>query len=121
LAVRFVAPAKIGLDEEKLATRGETAICGRISLPGLGMETGWLVHYIRPVQGGSEMRSRFWIGGKNINPLGMTGSLGRMLGSIVSKLQKPTRAQAEELMIHDAQEMNHLTSFLPELYENFRQ
>lgn len=119
LAVSFVAPAEIGFDEDTLVTRGETAICGRISLPSLGMETGWLVHHIRPVPGGSEMRSRFWIGGKNINPLGMTGSLGKILGSAVSKLQKPTKAQAQELMIHDAQEMNHLTSFLPELYETF--
>lgn len=119
VGVRFVRPSSIGFDEARLAERGEVAICGRGLMRDLRMEGGWLVHHIRPVPGGSEMRSRFWIGGENVNPIGMTGSFGKFIGRTAAKVQKFTSTQAAELMIHDAQEMNHLAAMLPELYAAF--
>lgn len=120
VAVRFVEPASIGLDERKLKDRGEVAICGRGIVRDLRMESGWLVHHIRPVSGGSEMRSRFWLGGENVNPIGMTGAVGKFIGRTAARLQGFSSVQAAELMIHDAQEMNHLATILPELYATFR-
>lgn len=119
VGVRFVAPADIGFDAKELARRGQVAICGRCLVRDLKMEAGWLVHLIRPVPGGSEMRSRFWIGGPHVNPIGMTGRVGRLVGRAAAKLRPIGAAQATELLIHDAQEMNHLAAFLPALFAEF--
>ena len=119
VGVRFVAPSDIGFDKTVLAQRGQVAICGRGLMRDLNMEAGWLVHLIRPVPGGSEMRSRFWIGGPHVNPIGMTGGTGKMIGRAAAMLRPFSASQAAELLIHDAQEMNHLAGFLPQLFSEF--
>ncbi|HUD52187.1 DAPG hydrolase family protein, partial [Parvibaculum sp.] len=119
VAVRFVPPTSIGFDERQLKAHGEVAICGRGIVRDLRMESGWLVHHIRPVPGGSEMRSRFWLGGGNVNPIGMEGAFGKFIGRTAAKLQAFSSTQAAELMIHDAQEMNHLAAILPALHAAF--
>jgi hypothetical protein len=116
VGVRFVDPAALGFDTRALARRGQVAICGRGLMRDLNMEAGWLIHLIRPVPGGSEMRSRFWIGGPHVNPIGMTGGAGKLIGRAAALLRPFSAAQAQELLIHDAQEMNHLAGFLPVLY-----
>lgn len=117
----FMPPSILGFDEARLQARGELVICGRGRIAGLPMEVVWLVHHIRPVAGGAEMRSRFWLGGNNVNPVGMRGQLGRMLGVIAAQTQRQGSQQAEAMLIHDAQEMNHLAAFLPALYASFAQ
>ncbi|MBS0470646.1 MAG: hypothetical protein JSR60_06210 [Proteobacteria bacterium] len=119
VGVRFVPPAEAGFDSRRLEEQGAVAIVGRCLMRDLNLEAGWLIHLIRPVPGGSEMRSRFWLGGPHINPIGMTGAFGKALGGVAAKLRPFTAAQAAELMIHDAQEMNHLAAFLPELHAAF--
>ena len=121
LTIRFVAPSTLGFDEELLASRGETAICARGGLAGTPMETGWLVHHVRPVPGGSEMRSRFWVAGENIRPRNMQGAAGAMIGRAASRLAGFTSTQAAELLVHCAQEMNHLAAILPALYATFKE
>ena len=119
LSIRFVAPASLGLDGKRLASTGETAICARGSATGTPMEASWLIHYVRPVEGGSEMRSRFWIAGNNLRPHGMNGSMGRLIGRALSSLKRPTSTQAAELLVHCSQEMSHMAGILPELYATF--
>jgi hypothetical protein len=119
--VRFVAPATLGLDEAALQTSGETAICARVGMTvgGVAADSGWLLHHIRPVPGGAEMRSRFWLAGANVRLMGWQGSVGRWLGTIAGKLLSPPRHQVTELLVHDAQEMQHLAAILPRLYAAF--
>ena len=119
LAIRFIAPAQLGLDEQALKAAGEVAICARVGLDGLPFETAWLVHHVRPVAGGAEMRTRIWVGGDNIRPRGMPGGVGRWIGRLAGWLQPITPAQIHELIVHDAQEMNHLAAILPQLYDAF--
>ena len=119
LDIRFVPPASLGLDEERLKRDGEVAICARGSLAGTPMETGWLIHHVRPVPGGSEMRSRFWLAGANIRPRGMPGAAGALLGRVAAKFAPLTANMAMELLVHCAQEMNHLAGILPDLFETF--
>ncbi|HWA90296.1 MAG TPA: hypothetical protein VG889_09695 [Rhizomicrobium sp.] len=108
LSIRFVPPSALGFDEALLARRGEVAICARGSLTGARLETGWLVHHVRPIDAGAEMRSRFWIGGGNIRP--------RWIGALASRLAP---LAASDLLVHCAQEMNHLAGFLPALHAEF--
>lgn len=115
----FVRPSTLGFDEERLRNRGEVVVCGRGGVAGLPMEAVWLVHHIRPVAGGAEMRSRFWLGGSNVNPVGMRSRFGKWLGLIAAQTQRLSARQAEEMLIHDAQEMNHLAAILPALHASF--
>ena len=120
VAIRFVSPATLGFDEQQLASNGEVAICARVGLSGAPIETGWLVHHVRPVPGGCEMRTRIWLGGSNVRPRGMPGAIGAWLGRTASRLQPITVTQVEQLMVHDAHEMGHLAAILPQLYETFK-
>jgi len=121
LSIHFVEPSTIGLDESLLKKNGESAICARVGMVigGATVESGWLLHHIRPVSGGSEMRSRFWLGGSNVRLFGIQGSMGEFLGRVASRLQALSLNQITELVVHDAQEMNHLAAILPELYATF--
>jgi hypothetical protein len=65
------------------------------------------------------MRSRFWLAGANIRPRGMPGPVGAMLGRVAAKFAPLTDNMAVELLVHCAQEMNHLAGILPDLYATF--
>ncbi|MEI8163251.1 MAG: hypothetical protein WCI19_08950 [Betaproteobacteria bacterium] len=119
LTIRFVTPSSLGIDERELKARGETAICARGGIAGTPLETGWLIHHVRPVAGGAEMRSRFWLGGGNVRPRGMPGGVGAVIGRTLSRLQTLTNTMAADLLVHCAQEMNHLGAILPALYDTF--
>ncbi|MFZ4604742.1 MAG: DAPG hydrolase family protein [Caulobacter sp.] len=119
LTIRFVPPASLGLDEARLARDGAVAICARGGIAGTPVETGWLIHHVRPVPGGAEMRSRFWLGGENVRPRGMPGPVGAVLGRAASRLAPLPPAQAADLLVHCAQEMSHLATILPDLHAAF--
>ena len=119
LTIRFVTPASVGLDEVRLTKQGEVAICARGGIAGTPMETGWLIHHLRPVAGGCEMRSRFWLGGGNVQPRGMNGFIGSALGRAAAYFNPLSSNQGAELLVHCAQEMSHLATILPALYEEF--
>ncbi|EED31737.1 hypothetical protein NOR53_3129 [gamma proteobacterium NOR5-3] len=118
-AISFVRPLVMGLDEARLAEDGEIAICARVGIPGTPLKGGWLLHQIRPVEGGSEMRSRMWFGGEN----SALGEHSHALSSALMYTLRPvTRLllpDPAELLVHNAQEMAHLAGFLPELYAQF--
>ncbi len=119
LTIRFVPPTQLGLDEAGLAARGEVAICARGGMAGTPFETGWLVHHIRPVPGGSEMRSRFWLAGDNVRPRGMESPVGALIGRTLGKLAQVPTSEASNLLVHCAEEMAHLAAILPEIHKNF--
>jgi hypothetical protein len=119
LAIRFVRPSSMGLDEKALAARGEVAICARGAVAGTPMDTGWLIHHVRPVDGGAEMRSRFWLAGANVRPRGMNGAAGKAIGRAAAFLASFTPLQASDLLVHCAQEMSHLAAILPKLHAAF--
>lgn len=119
LAIRFVPPASLGFDEKALAAKGEVAICARGSIAGTPMETGWLVHHVRPVEGGAEMRSRFWVAGANVRPRGVEGTAAAVIGRAAAFLASFTPLQPQDLLVHCAQEMSHLAGILPALHATF--
>ena len=117
--IAFLRPAMMGFDEARLAAQGEVVICARIVVPGTGLKGGWLLHQLRPVGGGSEMRSRMWMGGENTalgdDPGAVRRGIARALRPVAGQLL-PSPA---DLLVHNAQEMAHLAGFLPQLFDAF--
>lgn len=106
-AIRFTDPAEIGFIPGAFAG---TVICGRAGEVRAPVEHTWLIHQVRAVPGGAEMRSRFYLGQDPVfthtgAPVPEPGPGG----------QKPGPKPAE-LLVHCATEMHHLAGFLPELY-----
>jgi hypothetical protein len=93
-----------------------TLVCARIELHSR-VRAGWLVHAVRVVPGGSEMRSRFWLGGRAAQVT--LGPLSGPVSALARRLRQPTEAQAQALLQHCAEEMTHLAKVLPGLYGRF--
>lgn len=116
LAIQFRPPAELGFDGSALADPEQaTVICARVGYSDHPVDLGYLVHHVRRVAGGAEMRSRFWLGGPYM-ALRVGGQAGALAIKVVQRFVKPSAADASELLIHCSQEMSHLASFLPALY-----
>lgn len=114
--IRFIDPAELGLK----STDDNVFICARVGYTNLPLEVGWLVHQVRSVAGGAEMRSRFWMGGPHIQ-IRSNALWARWLSKILQKNVKLSLSQGQDLLQHCAEEMEHLAAFLPELYQQFNQ
>ncbi|MEM7740431.1 MAG: hypothetical protein AAF225_06490 [Pseudomonadota bacterium] len=118
-SIRFVRPARLGLDEDRLDRQGEVAICARVGMQGSPVNAGWLLHQLRPTAGGCEMRSRMWLGGDNTSIGENPGPLRRGLAKALRRPGSLMLPDPAELLVHNAQEMAHLAGFLPRLYKAF--
>jgi hypothetical protein len=114
-AIRFVPPAELGLD----LPDGEVAICARTGSSQHPVDLGWLVHHVRPTEGGSEMRSRFWLGGRHTAPRRPNPVLDRVVPPVANRMVGLDARAASALLVHCAQEMAHLAARLPALHERF--
>lgn len=117
LAIRFISPVALGFSENTRSDPEQvTAICGRVGLSEAPIDSGYLVHYVRRTSNGSEMRSRFWLGGKYV-----TSRIGtEMNGEAITNQENGAMIwQAYSLLAHCAKEMNHLATFLPNIYKDF--
>lgn len=113
-AIGFRRPEEFGLIDAMVAAgTGATAVCARIGLVDLPIDIGYLVHHVAATPGGSVMRSRFWAGGPNI---AARAAPLRPAMAVVKRFAGLTELDARALLVHCAQEMTHLASFLPALY-----
>lgn len=120
-AIQFKEPAAFGFSSEAVQDLSKAVyICARIGHPSLPLDYGYLVHQVRAVEGGSEMRSRFWMGGQYIH-IRKEGVMADMVSSFLRKIRKLPPTFAHDLTIHCSQEMNHLAAFLPKLYAEMNQ
>lgn len=116
-AIAFVAPASLGFNDKRLDDdRQATIVCARIGLAEAPINIGYLAHHVRAVPGGSEMRSRFWMGGRHVAGRNLIGSVAAAIAKRVLTL---TESDARALLVHCAQEMPHLAAFLPALHAEF--
>jgi DAPG hydrolase PhiG domain len=112
--IQFQAPSAIGLiDASVEGGIDATAICARVGLDEIPMDMGFLAHHIEVIPGGSLMRSRFWIGPQYFSA---RKSFFRPMIPVLRKLITLKQEDARDLLEHCAQEMNHLATFLPDLY-----
>jgi hypothetical protein len=131
LAIRFVAPARLGFDEPG---PGRTVICARVGPSQHPLTMGWLIHQVRPTGDGAEMRSRFFLddprtlhvppssapgrGSALLASKAASGAVDAALPAIAKKVLGPRFGH--DMIFHCASEMNHLASFLPDLYAEFK-
>ena len=114
-AIQFRRPEELGLVDPAVAAGVEaTAVCARIGLVDLPVDIGYLAHHVAVVPGGSVMRSRFWAGGPYL--AARTAALRAALPAI-RRVVRLTELDARALLVHCSQEMTHLATFLPALYE----
>lgn len=114
-AIQFIEPSSMGLDEGRLGSSGDVAVCVRLGAGDLPVDIGWFVHHVRATADGAEMRSRFWLGGRFV---AVRGGF-RLADRVVRPLAARQLPDPRDLLVHCAQEMNHLAAFLPDMYAKF--
>ena len=118
-AIQFVKPATLGFTDPSLNDPEKaTIVCARTGLGDFPIDVGYLAHHVRRIGTGSEMRSRFWIGGPYA--AGRNSPIGAVMARAARLALGPTEADARALLVHCAEEMQHLASFLPALHAEFQ-
>lgn len=115
-AIQFVAPAEMGCPPDG---DDAVAICARLGSSDAPVDVGWFIHHIRSTPTGAEMRSRFWMGGPHIAVRKAPGVASKAVRPVASRILGDPAAGGRNLLVHCAQEMNHLAGFLPDLYATF--
>jgi hypothetical protein len=120
LLIQFKHPTEFGFSINAIKDPSKSVyICATIGHSKFPIDYGYLVHQVRAVEGGSEMRSRFWIGGQYIHArkecklTGLTSSFIQIMKIISPDLGR-------KMLIHCSEEMNHLAAFLPTLYAEMK-
>jgi DAPG hydrolase PhiG domain len=122
-------PALLGFPPSK---PGETTITARGGLSTVPIAAAWLIHQVRRTADGCEMRSRFIFNDVRVlrQPArSVTTTAGKLmslpginqLAGLVINGGRPAKLHeaGPAMLYHCAQEMNHLASFLPQLYAEF--
>jgi hypothetical protein len=118
-AIRFVVPATLGFTDSSLDDPEKaTIVCARTGFGDFPIDVGYLAHHVRRTAAGSEMRSRFWVGGPYA--AGRSSLAGTVIARAARLVLGPIEADARALLVHCAEEMQHLASFLPALYAEFQ-
>ncbi|MEM7117126.1 MAG: hypothetical protein AAF614_32130 [Chloroflexota bacterium] len=113
-SIQFKSPTLLGLPEFDPVSSNAVYIVARIGLRPIPINFGWLIHQVRTTATGSEMRSRFWLGGEHIAG---RNRFSQLLVPIVRRVRKIPEAQVIDLTTHCAEEMAHLATFLPDIYQ----
>ncbi|WP_308165271.1 DAPG hydrolase family protein [Nocardia noduli] len=118
LAIAFQDPIVHGFD----VPEGQTVVFGRVGSSVAPLDVGWLAHQVRPVAGGCEMRSRFYLNmwSLRVPDLARAADAVGRGPSVDPRDIAADLDAARDLLLHCGQEMNHLAGFLPELYREFR-
>ena len=110
LILEFRYPHELGYDESKVGTKDCAAMMcanGHGPVPGQGV-AAVMTHMVREIEGGIELRSRFWIGWGLVN------------GQVVKLVPDGVRVPVEVpmgLFAHNLKEFGHLATILPDLYK----
>lgn len=101
MQITFVNPEQFGLDNSKLG-ENQWAICANVK--SANHTVVQMVHFVRNIKNGVEMRSRFWVGNE-------VPWLARKVGVSEESLY--------DLAHHCLTEYTQLASFLPEVYNTY--
>jgi hypothetical protein len=116
LVIEFVPPDELGISG--LEHEGSTAVCAHTTDRVTNGRGGCVIHYVMPTDQGSQMRSAFWLG----DIVHKVGVIDRLFHGILnSKFFRKvviSDQMALDLLLHCGEEMQHLATFLPKLYED---
>lgn len=120
IAIHFVEPVSYLTRTTDFSANGVSAlVCATVTLKRSTIVIGHLIHQIREVDGGSEMRSRFWLGKPALQNTDALDVRNRLLGSKLLRGFLVPRDLAHAMLVHCAMEMAHLARFLPDLYADY--
>jgi hypothetical protein len=111
LKISFKRPGEMGYDENKIDTEACNAlvcanvlVAGHENMPDVPVV---MTHFLRPIRGGSELRSRFWFGWQIIG--------GKAVKSISDGVVIPPVGPVS-LLNHNVKEFSNLAAILPDVY-----
>jgi hypothetical protein len=111
LRIHFKKPSDLGYDMSKIGTEACNALCcanvkvlGSGDMPDVPVV---MTHFLRPVEGGSELRSRFWFGWQIID--------GEPVKCIPDGVTVPAIGPVS-LLNHNVKEFSNLAKILPDIY-----
>lgn len=104
LRISFRSPESFGFDMEKFKKLPATAICAHTGPPNWDIPRTTFVHFAREVEGGIELRSRFWLGWMIVNGKAVRTDFDVDINRIFG------------LAKHSPQEYYRLASILPSLF-----
>lgn len=104
LRISFRSPESFGFDMEEFNKQKVTAICAHSGPPNWDIPRTTFVHFAREIEGGIELRTRFWLGWMIVNKK-----------PIRTDFQFDIRRVAG-LAKHSPKEYTRLASILPQLY-----
>ncbi len=120
IRITFSEAENFFLDESRLERTGTTALlCGRVELQKAPIAVGRLIHQIREVEGGCEMRSRFWLAKPELKGLDKDHWVNKIIGSNFAVKRVAGSSLGRDMVVHCGMEMSHLASFLPALYADY--
>jgi len=120
ITITFVDPEAVFTNTTDLGANDVSAlVCGSVGLQRAPITIGRLIHQIRQVDGGAEMRSRFWLGKPEFSNAKGNSLRNKLIGSklVTGRVVPPDVGR--DLLVHCGMEMNHLASFLPDLYADY--
>lgn len=109
LRISFRSPESFGFDMERFNAAPVTAICAHSGPPDWDIPRTTFIHFAREVEGGIELRTRFWLGWMIVNKKAVRTDFDVDFNRV------------RGLSHHSPQEYYRLASFLPDLYRENHQ
>jgi hypothetical protein len=123
IAISFVDPSYYDFDVSSFAQAGITShACGEVWLQKPSIRIGTMIHLVRNIDDGIELRSRYWLADSvkiKVPLLGYELSLDGVARTLGLKSHLAGLSVGYEQLLHDQIEFTNLASFLPELYRTF--
>ncbi len=119
IRISFAEPATVFGNLDSMDSDISALVCGKVQLQGAPITIGYLIHQLRQIEGGAEMRSRFWLGTPHLSSLSPDNPINKALGSRWILQRLLPASMAEDMLVHCGMEMNHLAGFLPALYDDY--
>lgn len=112
LFINFKRPGDLGFDQSKIGTSAcSTIVCakgnGKGHPPFASAET-IMCHFVREIDGGIELRTRFW--------MGWTYDNGKDVKALPDEFRMPPMGPMS-LLLHNIKEFTNLAALLPLVYE----
>ncbi|NET33098.1 MAG: FAD-binding oxidoreductase [Cyanothece sp. SIO1E1] len=118
-AIQFKSPLEFGFSYDSVNQSQQSVyICAKLGHPKLPVDYGYLVHQVRLTSTGTEMRSRFWVGGKYVGAR-HDDFVNKAAVAVLKKFKSLPAGFGHDLLLHCAEEMSHLSTILPDLYQKY--